>query len=159
MCQGVIHSDGLCAPAKMNKAPAPVSSVSWKSKSNGRHSDNFSSHHIAVIEPSSLWHSNSATGTRTRVARVRAEYPSQLDYSGSCCVPRRDAMWRLLWPNGDGQAHACVPLSFLEEEEQGSKLRQGLFPRTLLSLRLVPLAQQFRHRDSNPARSGEGQVS
>ena len=26
---------------------------------------------------------NSATGTRTRVARVRAEYPSQLDYSGS----------------------------------------------------------------------------
>ena len=28
---------------------------------------------------------NSATGTRTRVARVRAEYPSQLDYSGSQC--------------------------------------------------------------------------
>ena len=26
--------------------------------------------------------SNSATGTRTRVARVRAEYPDQLDYSG-----------------------------------------------------------------------------
>ena len=25
---------------------------------------------------------NSATGTRTRVARVRAEYPNQLDYSG-----------------------------------------------------------------------------
>ena len=25
---------------------------------------------------------NSATGTRTRVARVRAEYPSKLDYSG-----------------------------------------------------------------------------
>ena len=33
------------------------------------------------------WHlrhrlQNSATGTRTRVARVRAEYPNQLDYSG-----------------------------------------------------------------------------
>ena len=28
---------------------------------------------------------NSATGTRTRVARVRAEYPNQLDYSGACC--------------------------------------------------------------------------
>ena len=28
---------------------------------------------------------NSATGTRTRVARVRAEYPNQLDYSG-CCI-------------------------------------------------------------------------
>ena len=27
---------------------------------------------------------NSATGTRTRVARVRAEYPNQLDYSGCC---------------------------------------------------------------------------
>ena len=26
---------------------------------------------------------DSATGTRTRVARVRAEYPNQLDYSGS----------------------------------------------------------------------------
>ena len=30
---------------------------------------------------------NSATGTRTRVARVRAEYPNQLDYSGACkCI-------------------------------------------------------------------------
>ena len=29
---------------------------------------------------------NSATGTRTRVARVRAEYPNQLDYSGSVCM-------------------------------------------------------------------------
>jgi hypothetical protein len=28
----------------------------------------------------------SATGTRTRVARVRAEYPNQLDYSGSCSM-------------------------------------------------------------------------
>ena len=27
----------------------------------------------------------SATGTRTRVARVRAEYPNQLDYSGFEC--------------------------------------------------------------------------
>jgi hypothetical protein len=26
---------------------------------------------------------NSATGTRTWVARVRAEYPNQLDYSGA----------------------------------------------------------------------------
>ena len=26
---------------------------------------------------------NSATGTRTQVARVKAEYPNQLDYSGS----------------------------------------------------------------------------
>ena len=26
---------------------------------------------------------NSVTGTRTRVVRVRAEYPNQLDYSGA----------------------------------------------------------------------------
>ena len=29
---------------------------------------------------------NSATGTRARVAWVRAEYPNQLDYSGSVCT-------------------------------------------------------------------------
>ena len=29
---------------------------------------------------------NSVAGTRTRVSRVRAEYPNQLDYNGSCCV-------------------------------------------------------------------------
>ena len=33
---------------------------------------------------------NSATGTRTRDARVRAEYPNQLDYSG-CCSSTRGA--------------------------------------------------------------------
>ena len=32
---------------------------------------------------SSVCANNSATGTRARVARVRAEYPGQLDYSGS----------------------------------------------------------------------------
>ena len=30
---------------------------------------------------------SSATGTRTRVARVRAEYPNQLDYGGIEEVP------------------------------------------------------------------------
>ena len=36
---------------------------------------------------------NSATGTRARVARVRAEYPNQLDYSGSgsCAAKARAA--------------------------------------------------------------------
>ena len=33
---------------------------------------------------------NSATGTQTRDARVRAEYPDQLDYSGFWVV---DATW------------------------------------------------------------------
>ena len=32
----------------------------------------------------------SATGTRTRVARVRAEYPNQLDYSGVAIMPDHD---------------------------------------------------------------------
>ena len=39
---------------------------------------------------------NSATGTRTRVARVRAEYPNQLDDSGVVCNARcvsLDAIW------------------------------------------------------------------
>ena len=43
---------------------------------------------------------SSATGTRTRVARVRAEYPNQLDYSGSClCSVAFQWLWRvrLLW--------------------------------------------------------------
>ena len=34
---------------------------------------------------------HSATGTRTRVARVRAEYPNQLDYSGFCTSPMQRA--------------------------------------------------------------------
>ena len=34
---------------------------------------------------------NSATGTRTRVARVRAEYPNQLDYSGFCWLSQGGA--------------------------------------------------------------------
>ena len=37
---------------------------------------------IASLVPAQELEGNSATGTRTRVARVRAEYPNQLDYSG-----------------------------------------------------------------------------
>ena len=54
---------------------------------------------------------HSATGTRTQVARVRAEYPTQLDYSGSvqrdsarkldleehCAAPRGDPSTELGW--------------------------------------------------------------
>ncbi len=35
-----------------------------------------------------LQQANSATGTRTRVARVRAEHPNQLDYSGDVSISR-----------------------------------------------------------------------
>ena len=39
---------------------------------------------VHIISEYSMLHmlEHAATGTRTRVARVRAEYPSQLDYSG-----------------------------------------------------------------------------
>ena len=42
---------------------------------------------------------NSATGTRTRVARVRAEYPNQLDYSGSAVhvLPLFAFVSRFVW--------------------------------------------------------------
>ena len=39
---------------------------------------------------------HSATGTRTRVARVRAEYPNQLDYSGCTCDAVMRARLRFL---------------------------------------------------------------
>ena len=52
----------------------------------------FESSSNILFDPQHCWHnihcmiftwlSTSATGTRTRVARVRAEYPNQLDYSG-----------------------------------------------------------------------------
>ena len=37
---------------------------------------------VADCKNSGVWGNNSGTGTRTRVARVRAEYPNQLDYTG-----------------------------------------------------------------------------
>ena len=41
---------------------------------------------------------NSATGTRTRVARVRAEYPNQLDYSGLVYLSLRMRLITLSMP-------------------------------------------------------------
>ena len=44
---------------------------------------------------------SSATGTRTRVARVRAEYPNQLDYGGIEGVPQ---IWVLeRWPSDSAE--------------------------------------------------------
>ncbi len=42
---------------------------------------------------------DSATGTRTRVARVRAEYPNQLDYSGSCFMTTADDIEKAYKPD------------------------------------------------------------
>ena len=39
--------------------------------------------------------SNSATGTRSRVAWVRAEYPNQLDYSGDVICAHLPCIWEL----------------------------------------------------------------
>ena len=46
------------------------------------HSDSLPTSQSSICRLATLAQ-NSATGTRTRVARVRAEYPNQLDYSGS----------------------------------------------------------------------------
>ena len=54
---------------------------------------------------------SSATGTRTRVARVRAEYPNQLDYSGICIynIPLRSSSDGLLCSFCDArQCHPCL---------------------------------------------------
>ena len=54
------------------------------------------SHIQARADEAKHIHTVSVTGTRTRVARARAEYPDQLDYSGSGetddheCVRPRD---------------------------------------------------------------------
>ena len=37
---------------------------------------------------------NSAAGTRTRVARVKAEYPNQLDYSGDANVMQTKELYQ-----------------------------------------------------------------
>ena len=47
--------------------------------------------------PTGALMNNSATGTRTRVARMRAEYPNQLDYSGLALRIFLD-YHSLLWP-------------------------------------------------------------
>ena len=55
---------------------------------------------------------HSATGTRTRVARVRAEYPNQLDYSGSEIDARRTL-------------HAYRQINKLHSEERSARSRVG----------------------------------
>ena len=57
---------------------------------------------------------NSATGTRTRVARVRAEYPNQLDYSGICIyhIPLRPSRDGLLDRQTDRQTDCAWPNSW-----------------------------------------------
>ena len=55
---------------------------------------------------------HSATGTRTRVARVRAEYPNQLGYSGLICVvalPVQRAVLHVSNGHDPGRTRTCNP--------------------------------------------------
>ena len=53
---------------------------------------------------------NSATGTRTRVARVRAEYPNQLDYGGGALQEMQFSNhWaRACWRPGAQEVNECA---------------------------------------------------
>ena len=56
--------------------------------------------HLCSIKGLPHARKHSAAGTRTRVARVRAEYPNQLDYSGDClrhAGPVKSTLWTLLF--------------------------------------------------------------
>ena len=87
---------------------------------------------------------NSATGTRTRVARVRAEYPNQLDYSGfwqteqTWCMSCLDASNRTEMVHDDmSQCAYCISDTRWEEpspliswnrqpwKEQGTNTHRG----------------------------------
>ena len=76
----------------------------WGSKSNLMVSGCKVFTQIGLLQGTSLMvclpSKNSATETRTRVARVRAEYPNQLDYSG-------------FWHSVDWHAVALPHLAFL----------------------------------------------
>ena len=70
----------------------------------------------------------SATGTRTRVTRVRAEYPSQLDYSGFWKASSRGkpaqpgaSAWCLQAVGGNGQS-SCTALQASLGELSGAGL-------------------------------------
>ena len=61
----------------------------------------------------SLTSKYSATGTRTRVARVRAEYPNQLDYSGSCLSNSLGSVRSTLCDGVSAADLSAVRLAFL----------------------------------------------
>ena len=66
-----------CSLAKRERGPKPGRKQTQACIDSGRGSEQGSNRRPNKQQ------TNSATGTRTRVARVRAEYPNQLDYSGA----------------------------------------------------------------------------
>ena len=60
---------------------------------------------------------NSATGTRTRVARARVEYPNQLDYSGFC--------WGIRGSHSTTECVCIEPFQFVNELQLAHELAIG----------------------------------
>ena len=79
----------------------------------------------------------SATGPRTQVARVKAEYPSQLDYSGSDAISKPSAnthnAWRQL------QAQWLGATSTLEREAVNLKVGSPSPPGSAISRSVIGL--------------------
>ena len=78
---------------------------------------------------------NSATGTRTRVARVRAEYPNQLDYSGHV-IPKPDCSYKTTCLAQASAAGGCGQLA----SEQKIKMLAGRAVRAPVTTTALPSA-------------------
>ena len=96
LCLGAGLMRGVCWPYTWRgqgvyKAHRRRKQGAYKAYTRSAHGlDRAQCLHIQAIDAS-------ATGTRARVARVRAEYPSQLDYSGCwchCCFCRGTSCYR-----------------------------------------------------------------
>ena len=70
-CELTCHRDACTWAKRPIQTPKPRNPWARKGPACGK-----------MVSECSKIMENSATGTRTRVARVRAEYPNQLDYSG-----------------------------------------------------------------------------
>ena len=89
---------------------------------------------IFVALPTTNWqtrsHKTSATGTRTRVARVKAEYPNQLDYSGSVHVSAHLSYWQLGrdFPKCSSQQHTPQSaMKWTAAQPKVLKIKEGEF--------------------------------
>ena len=95
---------------------------------------------------------HSATGTRTRIARVRAEYPNQLDYSGFCLSHRQSIKRGRMW---NTQAFQAQHLCRRQEQQPCCGGRLGLL-RQQRPYRLV-VRTSHRGRD-NPGSTPGGDI-
>ena len=75
-----IKPDAACYMAESHECNPQRETMRFPYANANRYAKATQPHHRII---------GSATGTRTRVARVGAEYPNQLDYSGSCSPDMR----------------------------------------------------------------------